>query len=89
MRAAHAEPVLRQLYVFSSDWTLGFSSCTGFPFREEVGITPSRKGSPYCVMKHLWAELLGETATAEEAIAMTVSHFPIGLGPATEGTAGR
>lgn len=86
---AHAEPMLRQLYVFSSHWTLGFSSCTGFPFRVEVGIAPSHNGSPYRVMKHLRAEVLGETATAREAVALAVSHLPSGLGPAVEGTADR
>ncbi|MGW3627888.1 DUF6193 family natural product biosynthesis protein [Streptomyces sp. NPDC000880] len=89
VEAAHAEPILRQLYVFSSHWTLGFSSCTGFPFRIEVGIAPSYDGSPYRVMKHLRAEVLGETATAGEAVALAVSHLPAGLGPAVEGTADR
>jgi hypothetical protein len=56
VEAAHAEPMLRQLYVFSSHWTLGFSSCTGFPFRVEVGIAPSHNGSPYRVMRHPHAE---------------------------------
>ncbi|WP_415948334.1 DUF6193 family natural product biosynthesis protein [Streptomyces sp. KLOTTS4A1] len=87
--AAHAEPMLRQLYVFSSHWTLGFSSCTGFPFRDVVGIAPGHKGSAYLVMKRPHGEILGETATAEEAVALAVSHLPTGLGPAVEGTADR
>lgn len=89
MEAAHAEPMLRQPYVFSSHWTLGFSSCTGSPFRAEACITPPRNGSPCGVMKHLRAEFRGGTATAEEAVAMAVSHLPTGLGPAAEGAADR
>lgn len=76
MEAAHAEPVLRQLCVFSSHWTLGFSSCSGYPLRVEVAVAPSNSGSPYRVQEELWAEALGETATAEEADSR--SRLPTG-----------
>ncbi|MEU3843830.1 DUF6193 family natural product biosynthesis protein [Streptomyces sp. NPDC028635] len=87
VEAAHAHPKLRQLYVFSSHWTLGFSSCTGFPFRVEVAIAPSRNGGPYLVMERPRSLVIGETATAEEAVAVAVSRLPSGLGPAVAGTA--
>ncbi|WP_405889634.1 DUF6193 family natural product biosynthesis protein [Streptomyces sp. NBC_00133] len=87
VEAAHAERQLQQLYVFSSHWTLGFSSCTGFPFKNEVAIAPSYDGSPYRVLKHPHADVIGEVATAEEAVALAVAHLPAGLGPAVEGTA--
>ncbi len=87
VEAAHAEWQLRQLYVFSSHWTLGFSSCTGFPFSNEVAIAPSYDGSPYRVLKHPHADVIGEAATAEEAVALAVAQLPAGLGPAVEGTA--
>ncbi|MFI6950951.1 DUF6193 family natural product biosynthesis protein [Streptomyces sp. NPDC050422] len=90
VEAAHAEPRLRQLYVFSSHWTLGFSSCTGYPFRDEVAIVPSHSGSPFCVKRHpLSDDVLGEAATAEDAVALAVRHLPTGLGPAVAGTAER
>ncbi|WP_405803511.1 DUF6193 family natural product biosynthesis protein [Streptomyces sp. NBC_00210] len=89
VEAAHANPRLRQLYVYSSHWTLGFSSCTGFPFRNEVAIVPAHNGSPYRVMKHLHANTIDETATVEDAVALAVSHLPAGLGPAVAGTAER
>ncbi|WP_159053881.1 MULTISPECIES: DUF6193 family natural product biosynthesis protein [Streptomyces] len=89
VEAAHADPKLRQLYVFSSHWTLGFSSCTGFPFRVEVAIAPSRNGGPYLVMEHPHSIVIGETAMAEEAVAAAVSRLPAGLGPAVAGTADR
>ncbi|MFI1175769.1 DUF6193 family natural product biosynthesis protein [Streptomyces melanogenes] len=89
VEAAHAEPRLRQLYVYSSHGTLGFSSSTGFPFRNEVAIAPSHNGGPYRVMKHPHANAIGETATAEDAIALAVSHVPTGLGPAVAGSAER
>ncbi|MFD8410889.1 DUF6193 family natural product biosynthesis protein [Streptomyces sp. NPDC059650] len=89
VEAAHADPRLRQLYVFSSHWTLGFSSCTGFPFRNEVAIAPSHNGSPYRVMKHPHHNAIAETTTAEDAVASAVRHLPTGLGPAVAGSAER
>ncbi|MEV8425664.1 DUF6193 family natural product biosynthesis protein [Streptomyces niveus] len=88
VEAAHAESRLRQLYVFSSQWTLGFSSCTGYPFRNEVAIIPSHSGSPFRVKRHpLSDDVLGESTTAEEAVAMAVRHLLTDLGPAVAGTA--
>ncbi|GHC45311.1 hypothetical protein GCM10010507_20680 [Streptomyces cinnamoneus] len=87
VEATHAEPKLRQLYVFFSHWTLGFSSCTGFPFRMEVAIAPSSPGRPYLVLESPHHRILGEADTAEEAVALAVAHLPAGLGPAIAGTA--
>ncbi|MFE0652509.1 DUF6193 family natural product biosynthesis protein [Streptomyces sp. NPDC059534] len=88
VEAAHAEPRLRPLYVFSSHWTLGFSSCTGYPFRDAVAIVPSHKGSPFRVKSHpLSDDVLGEATTAEEVVALAVRHLPADLGPAVAGTA--
>ncbi|MFD7164754.1 DUF6193 family natural product biosynthesis protein [Streptomyces violascens] len=89
VEAAHAERRLRELYVFSSHWTLGFSSCTGFPFQDEVAIAPSCGGSPYRVLKHPHADVISEAATAEEAVALAVTRLPAALGPAVTGTAKR
>ncbi|MFI6702763.1 DUF6193 family natural product biosynthesis protein [Streptomyces sp. NPDC050509] len=44
---------------------------------------------PHRVTTHLRAEVLGETVTAGEVVAVAVSHLPTGLGPAVEGTANR
>lgn len=88
VEAAHTEPRLRRLYVFSSHWTLGFSSSTGYPFRNEVAIVPSHSGSPFRVKRHpLSDDVLGEAATAEEAVALAVRHLPTDLGSAVAGTA--
>ncbi|MFD9407204.1 DUF6193 family natural product biosynthesis protein [Streptomyces sp. NPDC059989] len=88
VEATHAEPRLRQLYVFSSHWTLGFSSCTGFPFRVEVAIAPSSPGRPYLVLESPHHRILGEANTADEAVALAVAHLPTDVGPAIAGTAG-
>ncbi|WP_018548548.1 DUF6193 family natural product biosynthesis protein [Streptomyces sp. LaPpAH-108] len=89
VEAAHAEPRLRQLYVFSSHWTLGFSSCTGYPFRDEIAVAPPVKSEPYRVMRRPLRAALGEAATAEEAVALAVSHLRADIGPAVSGTARR
>ncbi|MGW4444437.1 DUF6193 family natural product biosynthesis protein [Streptomyces sp. NPDC004682] len=89
VEAAHAEPRLRQLYVYSSHWTLGFSSCTGYPFRVEIAIDPPVNGESYRVRKRPHTAALGEAATAEEAVALAVSHLRADLGPAVPGTARR
>jgi hypothetical protein len=52
-----------------------------------VAIAPSHNGSLFRVMKHPHAGAIGETATAEEAVALAVSHLPAGLGQTAEGTA--
>ncbi|GKQ40584.1 DUF6193 family natural product biosynthesis protein [Streptomyces sp. A012304] len=87
VEAAHAEPRLRQLYVFRSHWTLGFSSCTGYPFRTEVAIAPSHGDSPYRVLRHSHTDVISEAATAAEAAELAVAGLPAGLGPAVTGTA--
>ncbi|WP_143052031.1 DUF6193 family natural product biosynthesis protein [Streptomyces sp. 2131.1] len=64
-----------------SHWTLGFSSRAGYPFRDEVAIVASHSGSPFRVKRHpLSDDVLGEAATAEEAVALAVRHVPTDLG---------
>jgi hypothetical protein len=87
VEAAYAEPRLRQLYVFSSHRTLGFSSCTGYPFRTEVAIAPAHGGGPYRVMRRPYRTTIGEAATAGAAVAQAASLLPADLGPAVAGTA--
>ncbi|GHJ96779.1 hypothetical protein SNE510_62980 [Streptomyces sp. NE5-10] len=90
VEAAHAEPRLRQLHVFSSHWTLGFSSCAGYPFRDQVAIAPSYDGCRFRVKRHpLSDDVLDEVPTAGEAVALAVRHLPIDLGPAVAETAGQ
>ncbi|MER5890605.1 DUF6193 family natural product biosynthesis protein [Streptomyces sp. NPDC001941] len=87
VEAAHDEPLLRQLYVFSSHWTLGFSSCTGYPFRVVVAIAPADRDNPYRVMTGLHGASVAEPDTAHQAVTSAVSHLPADLGPAVAGTA--
>ncbi|MGW3040153.1 DUF6193 family natural product biosynthesis protein [Kitasatospora sp. NPDC001159] len=86
VEAAHAEPRLRQLYPFSSHWTLGFRARTGAPSRAEVAIVPAHNGRPYRVQRFPHDGLIAEAATAQEAVALAVAHLPADLGPAVAGS---
>ncbi|MFE3504557.1 DUF6193 family natural product biosynthesis protein [Kitasatospora sp. NPDC059160] len=93
VEAAHAEPRLRRLSVYLSHWTVAFSSCTDFPFRDEVAVTPSPNG-PYYVRdnplynspgKEPLSRVLAEAPSAAEAVALAAGHLPADLGPAVLG----
>ncbi|AWK12871.1 hypothetical protein DDQ41_12190 [Streptomyces spongiicola] len=90
VRAAYAEPLLRQLYPWTSHWRLGFSRCTAFPFTMDIPLVygcsvggyrvEQPKSGPYDT------EWIGDTSTAQEAVAMVVERLPPGCGPAFIGT---
>jgi len=86
VEAAHAERKFRQLYPYTSHWTLRFSTTTGYPYSPDYVALDSWPGKPY-VIKANWREgpVLGETATAEEAIRLAVRYLPSGIGPAVTG----
>jgi hypothetical protein len=87
VETAHSEPRLRQLYPFTSHWTLGFNARTGNPCPPEVAIVPSHQGRPYRVQRHPHdGPLIAEAATAAEAVSVAVAHLPADLGPAVAGT---
>lgn len=86
---AYAEPRLRQLFPFTSHWTVAFSSCTGRPYHDEVAIAPQPGGGPYLVLRHPNTGVLGEVSTAAEAVALALAHLPESVGPAVAGFTGR
>jgi hypothetical protein len=83
--AAYAEPKLRQLYPYTSHWSLRFSTTTGHPSSPDVVCLEATRASQY-VVKTSWRGLvLGQTDTAEEAVALAVDHLHGDLGPAAAG----
>ncbi|MEH0932658.1 DUF6193 family natural product biosynthesis protein [Micromonospora sp. CPCC 205558] len=84
IEAAYNEPRLRQLYPYTSHSVLNFSTTTGYPFSPSP-VSLSAHGSPSNF--RVWGrnEVIGETATATEAVALAVAHLPAGLGPAVAG----
>ncbi|MFJ4785574.1 DUF6193 family natural product biosynthesis protein [Streptomyces sp. NPDC088794] len=85
VEAAYAEPRLRRLFPFTSHWTVAFSSCTDGPYHDEIAIAPQYGGGPYLVLRHANTGMLGESATAEEAVTLALSHLPESVGPAVAG----
>jgi hypothetical protein len=84
IEAAYAAPTLRQLYPYTSMWTLRFSTRTRPGLSRVVTIcldTSAEKG--YAVKR--WNEIIHETATADEAVSLAVRLVPTGLGPVTSG----
>jgi pimeloyl-ACP methyl ester carboxylesterase len=84
IEAAFAEPRLRGLYPFPSHGALFFHRNTDFPWSNDLPhIATGFTG--YVVYAARSAEILGETATPEEAAALVVAHLPDDCGPAVEG----
>jgi hypothetical protein len=82
IEAAYAEPKLRQLYSYTSHWSLRFSTTTRFPFSPDVVCLEASQRGAYVVRARCMGEILGETDTANEAVALAVRHLPADLGPA-------
>ncbi|MEV0644445.1 DUF6193 family natural product biosynthesis protein [Phytomonospora sp. NPDC050363] len=86
IEAAHAAPTLRQLYPYTSMWTLHFSTTTGYPFSPGmVALTAPRGKGPYRLKASWRGPVLAETASPEEAVALAVAMIPDHIGPAIEG----
>jgi len=83
--AAYAETRLRQLNPVTSHHILWFSACTGFPAIRVGPSIEARENRPYLV--RIGGTPIAESDTAEEAVAIAVSHLPADTGPAVAGTA--
>lgn len=89
IEAAYAEPRLRQLYPFTSHWSLRFSTKTRPNLSREIMVCvhPGRS-KDYTVTMGYTGQNLGETTTAEEAVTLAVRNLPADLTPVTYGVAG-
>ncbi|MFD5550044.1 DUF6193 family natural product biosynthesis protein [Streptomyces goshikiensis] len=84
VRAAHAEPLLRQLHPSSIHHNLHFSRCTG-EWSWDVPFVMHLPGGRYLVVGPSRSQIVGEADTAEEAIALVVGGLPSGCDPAIVG----
>lgn len=88
--AAYAEPRLRRLFPFMSMWELHFSRCTGFPFTFDVPHIGYVRSEEAYEVRRLGSSdvrvVIGQAATAEEAVALVVANLPDGCGRAVAGT---
>ncbi|MFE3407130.1 DUF6193 family natural product biosynthesis protein [Streptomyces mirabilis] len=87
VEAAGAERTLRQLYPYNSHFALHLSSCTRYPYVLRVPSVLPRYDGRFRVFVPRVGTLLGETDTAEAAVALVVAHLPAGLGPAVADSA--
>ncbi|MCX4819180.1 DUF6193 family natural product biosynthesis protein [Streptomyces sp. NBC_01142] len=86
VRAAYAQPRLRELYPRVSHGALYLSRCTELPSSQDVPLVNSLVAGGFQVSGQAGEGILGETATVEEAFALVVAHLPEGCGPAIIGT---
>ncbi|GAA1079484.1 DUF6193 family natural product biosynthesis protein [Kitasatospora arboriphila] len=85
--AAYGEPLLRQLFPFTSHFQLHFSTCTGFPYSWDVPYIEPSPGGRYRIHGPARGVFIGEANTAEQAVRAVVRGLPEGCGPAVAGTA--
>lgn len=89
IEAAYAEPWLRQLYPFTSHWSLRFSTRTRPSLSRDVLVClHAGRGKGYIVTMGYMGQDLGEAATAEEAVSLAARNLPADLEPVTYGAAG-
>ncbi|MFC9943088.1 DUF6193 family natural product biosynthesis protein [Streptomyces pratensis] len=87
LRAAYAEPRLRELFPKVSHGALYFSRCIHYPRTMDVGTLLRRAGGGFMVHRRSDGSILGEPETVEEAVALIVANLPAGCGPAIDGSA--
>ena len=85
VRAAYAQPRLRELYPMVSHGTLYLSRCTDNPGSFVPVVYPLVRGGYQVTARSIGS--LGEVDTVDEAFALVVANLPEGCGPAIVGTA--
>jgi hypothetical protein len=79
---------LRQLYPFTSHWSLRFSTSTRPGLTHDVTVCVDASHGKGYVVKARWiGRILSETTTEDEAVSLAVRHVPADLGPVTSGMA--
>ncbi|WP_329620017.1 DUF6193 family natural product biosynthesis protein [Streptomyces sp. NBC_01255] len=90
VRAAYAQPRLRQLFPLVSHGVMYFSGCTGMPAAHVGGqVYPRGADGRFWVRGPKGVGTVGRTETLEEAFALVVANLPEECGPAAFGGAGR
>jgi hypothetical protein len=82
---AAKEPILRNLFPYTSMMTLCFSRCTGYPYTYDCPVVTPLGAGQYRVADRA-QRTLGE-GTAAEAVHIVLRHLPPGCDRAVKGTA--
>ncbi|MEV7602967.1 DUF6193 family natural product biosynthesis protein [Kitasatospora sp. NPDC089797] len=86
LEAAGAQPRLRRLYPFTSHFTLRFSRCdSNGPWSVQAGSIEPLHNGRFTVRRCSPTAVVGEVATAEEAVALVVALLPAGRDPVVTG----
>ncbi len=86
--AAHAEPLLRQLYPWTGMWELHFSRCTEIRHTWDVPYIGTLKDGRYYVEgPSRSSPRIAETDSAQAAVAMVIDRLPPHCGAAFIGNA--
>ncbi|ATW50354.1 hypothetical protein CGZ69_23155 [Streptomyces peucetius subsp. caesius ATCC 27952] len=88
VRAAYAQPQLRQVFPMVSHGVMYFSRCTGLPAAHVGGqVHPRGIDGRFWVRGPMGVGTIGRAKTLEEAFALVAANLPEGCGPAILGTA--
>jgi hypothetical protein len=87
VRAAFAQPRLRQLFPMVSHGVMYFSRCTGMPAAHVGGqVCPRGADERFWVRGPMGIGTVGRAETLEEAFALVAADLPERCGPAVVGT---
>ena len=90
--AAHAVPVLRQLFLDRRLFTLCFSACAAHHCSDDLPVIEAREhnlsgdrslGPGYIVRNPLGGDVIGEADDADSAITLLLAQLPADVAPAT------
>ncbi len=84
IEAAGAAPRLRQLYPFTSHFSLHFSSRTSYPWSVRAPSAEALRDGRFRVRRPRSSDVIGLTPTVDAAVALIVDNLPSGLGPAID-----
>lgn len=82
IKAAGEEPKLRQLYPFTSHFSLNFSSYTSYPWSVQAPLVVPLHDGRFRVRKPRSSDVIGFAHTADAAVALVVDNLPAGVDPA-------
>ncbi|MGW7018732.1 DUF6193 family natural product biosynthesis protein [Streptomyces decoyicus] len=87
LEAARADTCMRQLYPFTSHFTVNFSSSPRYPYVVRAAVTPLHDGQ-FRVHRPGSSTVPAYAETAEEAVALAAARLTDGIGPTTADVGG-
>ena len=82
VRAAYADPRLRQLFPWVGMWELHFSRCIERPWTWDIPYIRPQPNGRFHVEGPSRSESVGKADSVEAAVAMVAGLLPAGCGPA-------